>query len=255
MSASRISAALDRRREPRRQAPAPRQDAAHESVVDAELAPLAVDALLGRLRLAVHLAGIARVRVRQDELADVVQERRDEQLVAVLVLGLLGQPVGRALRGHGVQAEPLRCRIPTRDALEEVEGVGARREGLDARRREHLDGLRHARDLGLLGGGRPVRDAEHRDDERDVRLDGRDDVAGGGVLLAHEPEHAVARLGERGEQLERLESGREATSMSLVLPGPGGGGALLRAIRDGLQCWVQSVFGVGRVAACILATP
>src|SRR3954467_14596403 len=58
-------------------------------LVAAELPALAVYPLLGGLGLAVHLAGVAGVGVRQDQLAHVVKQRGDEQLVAVLVLGLL----------------------------------------------------------------------------------------------------------------------------------------------------------------------
>jgi hypothetical protein len=204
-------------------------------VVDAELTALAVDALLRRLRLAVHLAGVAGVGVHQDELADVVQERRDEQLVAVLPAGLAGQPVGGALRGHGVQAEALRGGIPARDPLEEVKRVGAGGERLDAGRRDGLDCLRHGGDLGLLRGGGAIRDPQHGDDERDVRLDRGDHVAGGAVLLADEPQDAVARLGERGERLERLEGGRQAAAVSLIAGADGGTGTLL----DRLECGVR----------------
>ena len=59
-----------------RQAPAAGEHAADERVVDAELAALAVDALLGRARVAVDLRGVAGVGVQQHELADVVQQAR-----------------------------------------------------------------------------------------------------------------------------------------------------------------------------------
>jgi glutamyl/glutaminyl-tRNA synthetase len=49
-------------------------------VVDAQLAALAVDALLGGARVGVDLLRVAGVGVDEDELADVVEERRDEQL-------------------------------------------------------------------------------------------------------------------------------------------------------------------------------
>ena len=75
---------LDRRGEPVRQAPAASQDAADHAVVDAELAALAHDALLGRARITVDVLRVAGVRVHEHELADVVQEGRDEKLVALL---------------------------------------------------------------------------------------------------------------------------------------------------------------------------
>ena len=73
----------------------------------------------------VDLLRIAGVGVHEDELADVVQQRGDHQAVAVLVAGLGGEAVGRALRGHAVQAEALGRDVPHRGALEEVEGPRA----------------------------------------------------------------------------------------------------------------------------------
>ena len=113
-----------------RQAPAAGEDAADQRVVDAELAALAVDALLRRARALVHLLRVAGVGVHQDELADVVQERGDHQAVAVLVADLGGEALGGALRGDAVQAEALRRGLPDGRALEEVEGAGARGDGL-----------------------------------------------------------------------------------------------------------------------------
>ena len=83
--------ALDDRRDGLGQAPAAGEDAADQRVVDAELAALAVDALLRRAGVAVHLAGVAGVGVHQDELADVVQQRGDHQAVAMLVAGLVAR--------------------------------------------------------------------------------------------------------------------------------------------------------------------
>src|SRR6185436_13171846 len=112
--------------------PAAGEHAADKSVVDAELEPLLVQALLGRAGIAVDLRRVARIGVAQDELADVVQERRAEQLVAVLVVELARQPVGRGLGGYGVQAEALGHQVPARRALEEVEGGCTGGERLDA---------------------------------------------------------------------------------------------------------------------------
>ena len=65
------------------QAPAAGEHAADQRVVDAELAALAVHALLGGAGLAVDLVRVGRVGVHEHELADVVQQRRDQQLVAL----------------------------------------------------------------------------------------------------------------------------------------------------------------------------
>ena len=117
------------------QPPAAGEHAADERVVDAELAALALDPLLGRAGVAVDLAGIARVGVDEDELADVVQQRGDHQPVAGLVADLAGQPVGGALGGDGVQAEALGDALPDGGALEEVKGAGAAGDRVHGARR------------------------------------------------------------------------------------------------------------------------
>ena len=130
-----------------RQVPAAGEHAADQRVVDAELAALVVQALLGRARGAVDLLRVARVGVHEHELADVVQQRGDEQAVAVRVAGLGGEPVGGALDGDGVEAEALGRGVPRLAALEELEGLGGGGEALDGLGREDLDGGDDALDL------------------------------------------------------------------------------------------------------------
>jgi hypothetical protein len=50
-------------------------------VVDAQFATLALESLLGRAGVTVHLAGVAGIGVHQHELADVVQQRGNHQAV------------------------------------------------------------------------------------------------------------------------------------------------------------------------------
>ena len=76
--------ALDRSGEAGGKSPATGEHAADQGVVDPELAPLAMDPLLGGTGVAVDLGRIGGVGVDQDELADVMEQRRGEQLVAVL---------------------------------------------------------------------------------------------------------------------------------------------------------------------------
>jgi hypothetical protein len=52
----------------------------------------------------------------------------------------------------------------------------------------------------------------------------KDDLAGGGAVLAHDPHDAVARLRKRGEGLERLEGGGQATPVTLIRPADVAGG-------------------------------
>ena len=146
--------ALDRRGDRLGQVPAAGEDAADQRVVDAELAALVVQALLGRAGRAVDLLRVARVGVHEHELADVVQQRGDEQAVAVLVAGLGGEAVGGALDGDGVQAEALGGGVPRLAALEELEGLGVGGELLHGLGREHLDGADDGVDLAAARGRR-----------------------------------------------------------------------------------------------------
>src|ERR1700683_1396098 len=69
-----IVVAFDRGGQRRRQPPAPDQHASDQSMVDAELPVLLMDALLRRIRTVAGLGRVAGVGVDQHELADVVQE-------------------------------------------------------------------------------------------------------------------------------------------------------------------------------------
>ena len=208
--------ALDRGRDGVRQVPAAGEDAADQRVVDAELAALVVQALLGRARGPVDLLRVARVGVHEHELADVVQQGGDEQAVAVRVAGGRGEAVGGALDGDGVQAEALGSRVPGLAALEEFEGLGVRREPLDGLGREHLDGGDDRLDLPALRGIQPVGQAHHGDDQRDVGLDGAHHVARGGAILGDESQQAIARLGQCREDLEGLEGSGQTLAMTLI---------------------------------------
>ena len=147
--------ALDHAGDRLRQAPAAGEHAADERVVDAELAALALDALLRRAGVAVDLARVARVGVDEHELADVVQQRGDHQPVAGLVADLAGEPVGGALGGDRVQAEALRDALPDGGALEEVKRAGAAGDRVHGPRREHLDPRDDAVDAAARSAPRP----------------------------------------------------------------------------------------------------
>ena len=77
----------------------------------------------------------------------------------------------------------------------------------------------------LPGCVRAVGDAQHGDGQRDVGLDGLDDVAGRGALLAQEAQKPVARLGQRREGLEGLEGGGQPAAVAFGLGGAAGVGA------------------------------
>ena len=207
------------------------EHAADERVVDAELAALLVDALLGRPRAAVDLRGVAGVGVQQHQLADVVQQARDGQAVAVLVADLGGDAVGGVLGGQGVQAEALGRRVPDAGALEEVEGahaVGdapARSAGSGARRRRRR--CRRAR-------GRPATRLARRSTAMISATSDSTAATTSAVAtwsLEITDEQAVARLGERGKRLEGFEGHRQAAAVPLVLVALAGGAPRRRSRR------------------------
>jgi hypothetical protein len=208
--------ALDRRGDRVGQIPAAGEDAADQRVVDAELAALVVQALLGRARGPVDLPRIAGVGVHEHELADVVQEGGDEQPIAVRVAGGRGEAVGGALDGHGVQAEALGRGVPGLAALEELERLGVGREALDGLGREHLDRVDDRLDLAAARRVEAVGEAHDGDHQRDVGLDGAHHVARRGAVLGDQGEQPVPRLGQRRKDLQRFKSGRQALAVPLV---------------------------------------
>ena len=107
------------------------------------------------------------------------------------------------LRGDRVRAEALRRRGPRARSLEDLEHDGRLGEPLDPGRRQHLDGARDAGHLGIAC----VRQSEHRDGERHVGPDRRDDLAWIGWTAPDGPQQPPARFGQGGQALERAERG------------------------------------------------
>ncbi len=208
-----------------RQAPPAGEHAADQRVVDAELAALGLDPLLGGARLGVDLTRVAGIRVDEDELADVVQQRGDHQPVAGLVAELASEPVGGALRGDGVQAEALGDALPHRGALEEVERPRLAGDRVDVAGRQHLDALDRALDAALRLAVDAVGEAQHGDREGHVGLDGGDDVGGRRLAVLEQAQDPIARLGEHREGFQRLEGGGQPAAVALVVM------ALARGVR------------------------
>ena len=138
--------ALDHARERLGQAPAAREHAADERVIDAELSALGGQPLLWRAGVAVDLARVSGVRLHEHQLADVVQQRGDHQPVTRVVADLPPNPVGGPLGRDRVQPEPLGHPLPQGVALEEVERPRAGRDRAHPVGREHLDRLDDAVD-------------------------------------------------------------------------------------------------------------
>ena len=147
--------ALDRAGQAARQAPAAQQHAADQRVVDAQRAALGPHALVGRGASPQHLRGIGRVGVREHELADVVQQRADQQAVDVAVADLAGDAVGRALHGDGVRAERLGRRRPAPARRSKKSTVAMREPSCSTPSgRERLDRLADADDARAAAGAR-----------------------------------------------------------------------------------------------------
>ena len=205
--------ALDRDRDPLRQVPAPGQDAADQRVVDAELVAFVAQALLGGARDGVEVDLVARVQAGDDEAADVVQERRDGELVAFGPADGAADLVGGALGGERVDAEALRLQLPAAVGLEEVE---ARRGAGD---RQHAGGLQHVDRLGDAADAAgdqaaAVGEAQDRDRQGDVGLDRFDQLADAGGLGGRGGDHPLARLDQDREALDRLEGVGEPAARS-----------------------------------------
>ena len=144
-----------------------------------------------------------------------------------------------------MQAEALGRGVPRLAALEELEGLGVGREPLHGLGREHLDGGDDGLDLAALAReSRPL--ARRRTAITSATSDSiaRDDVARRRALLGDQRQQAVARLGERREELERLEGGGQALAVALVARAAddgvaaspaAGAAAASRAARSGLR--------------------
>ena len=209
-------------------------------MVDTELPALLLQALLGRAGLAVDLAGIARVGVDEHELADVVQQRGDHQPVAGLVADLAGEAVGGALGRGGMQTEALGDPLPDGGALEEVKGAGPRGDRVHGLGGEHVDALHDGLDPATGRSVDLVGQAHDGDRQRDVGLDGGDDVGDRGLAGLEQPQHAIAGLDEHRVGLQRLEGRGQAPAVTLVVV------ALTRRVRVGRpgvhRCEADSLF-------------
>ena len=179
--------ALDRLGDAGVDAPAPGEDAADERVVDAELAALLGDPLVGGGAAAVEALGIAGMEARQHRPADVVEDRGEGELVAVADAAQLGDPVGGPLHVEGVEAETVGGEGEAAVPIEDVVGGSRAQDRLDRTGAEPLDPVRDAADAppALELAGRP----DDRAGEADVGLDH------GGDLVRRRPAvHLLERL-------------------------------------------------------------
>jgi hypothetical protein len=147
----------------------------------------------------VHRARIAGRGLLEDELADVMQQRADQQRVVVGAVQHPRDEIGRALRGHRVQAQVLQRLLPARDVLEVVDRARRGGDVGELLTAELADRVGDRRDH-PLGGAQRVGRADRRNGQGEVGL--------------HDPEQlrvAADRIGERVlETLARLPQRRQA---------------------------------------------
>jgi len=109
----------------------------------------------------------------------------------MLVAELARNPVSGSLGGDRVQPEPLRDSLPDGRALKEVECPRAGGDLQHRLGREHLDPADDAFDPTAELSVDLVREAHHRDGQRDIRFDGRDDVRGRRIAALEQAQHGV----------------------------------------------------------------
>jgi hypothetical protein len=155
-------------------APASGENPADECVIDAELAALLGDPVVGCGTATVEALGVARMEASEDGTAEVMEDRGQGQLVPVADSADLGDPVRGPLHGEGVQPEAIRGEGEAPVAVEEVVGGRGAQNRLDRTRAEPLDAVADAVDatgaLDLASG------ADDRAGQADVGLDYRGDL-------------------------------------------------------------------------------
>ena len=237
--------ALDRDRDPLRQVPAPGEDAADQGVVDAELLAFVAQALLGGAGDGVEVDLVAGVQAGDDEPADVVEQRRDGELVAFDPADGAADLVGGPLGGEGVDAEALRASAPSRRwtrrsrRLGAVPAIASTPEGFST---SIASGM-----LATPPATTPLRLAKRRTEivraTSDSTASTRSPIRAVSAVAARD--HPLAGLDQDREALDRLEGLREAAA----------GSGLRRAIRwpFAARCGVtfaRSDFAVGLGGRC-----
>ena len=161
--------------------------------------------------IGVEVDLVAGVQAGDHEAADVVQQRRDGELVAFDPADDAADAVGGPLGGEGVDAEALGLQLPAAVGLEEVEA------GRGAGDRQHAGRLQHFDRLGNAGDAAgdeaaAVGVAQDGDRQGDVALDRFDDVADAGGLGGRGGDHPLAGLDQDRKPLDRLERLGEAAA-------------------------------------------
>ena len=229
--------AFDRLRYPCMHAPPPGEHTADEGVVDAQLTALPSHPLVRRGAAAVEALGVAGMEAGQHGPADVMQDCREGDLVAVTDATELGHPVSGALHVQGVQAESVRGEGQAAVPVEDVVGRCRTKNRLHGARAEPLDPVGDAADaapaLQLSGC------ADDRAGQPDVGLDDAGDLMWGrpAVDLL---ERLVAALHEGGLALGLVESRGEDAPAALP------SGAILGATRCGRSGCHEGLIGTAR---------
>ena len=142
---------------------------------------------------------------------------RDQQLVAVRELDARAEPVGGALRRDRVEPEALGRRVPERACARRSRRSWWRRSAPRRRRASSTSiacGMLRTRPRpsACLFASRMTAITSATSDSIAVTIS-----LDRGLVLADEPQHSLARLGERRERLERLERGGQPAPVALVV--------------------------------------
>jgi len=161
--------------------PAASQDPADEGVVDAQLTALLGDPIVGSGAAAVEALRVARMQAGKHRAADVMEDRRQGELVAVADAADLGDAVRRPLHGQGVQAEAIRGQGQAAVAIEDVVGGRRAQNRLDRAGAKSLNPV--ADTVNAPAALNLARGAHDGAGEADIGLDDRGDLVGRGAAI------------------------------------------------------------------------
>ena len=168
---------------------------------------------------------VARVGVHQDELADVVQQRGDQQRVAVLVADLDGR-AGRRRAGWRRACRRKRSGAASQPGVRSKKSKVRARAASASTASGERSSTASTTDSTLPRVLPSTWLARRRTAITSATSDSTAATTSPGEIRSsrHEAQHAVARLGQRREGLERLEGGRQATAVAFVVAALGAGG-------------------------------
>jgi len=212
---------LNRRRHRRRQPPPPHKHTPHQRMIHTKLTTLLMNPLLRRPRPPMHLTRITRIRMNQHKLPNIMQQTRNRQPIPVLITNLSSNTISSMLRSQRMQPKPLRRRIPNTRPLKKIKRTHPRSQPLHPLTTQQLHSPHHRIHTPTTHPN-TISQPQHRNNQRHIRLNSSHHIRRGNVVLGDHRQQPVARLRQRRESLQRLESHRQAPAVTLVLVALGG---------------------------------